>query len=78
LIVQKLLSQQLTRLKQRIQIINLQNDIALLVFHREFELNEAIKTICLPPPGMSFEGQRCFVSGWGKDKIGKKEFTRIS
>ncbi|CAO1424776.1 unnamed protein product [Diamesa serratosioi] len=31
-----------------------------------------INTICLPPPHMNFDGQRCFVSGWGTNSISKE------
>ncbi|CAO1424766.1 unnamed protein product [Diamesa serratosioi] len=31
-----------------------------------------INTICLPPPHMNFDGQRCFVSGWGKNNLIKE------
>lgn len=50
---------------------NLRNDVALLVLTSEFPMTPFINTICLPPAGMSFNGQRCWASGWGKTLFGK-------
>jgi len=30
-----------------------------------------ISPVCLPPKGYEFAGQRCFVTGWGKDAFGE-------
>jgi plasma kallikrein len=51
---------------------NKQNSIVLLVLESEFVMTAFINTICLPPKGMNFDNQRCFASGWGKDKFGSK------
>lgn len=45
-------------------------NIALLFLETPINNAEHINTICLPQPHLSFDGQRCFVSGWGKDKNG--------
>lgn len=50
---------------------NLQNDLALLILTDAFELSAFISTICLPQKGSNFDNQRCFASGWGKNKFGK-------
>jgi len=51
---------------------NLINDIALLRIDApvDFLKNPHIGPICLPPPGQDFRGQRCKVTGWGKDGFG--------
>lgn len=49
---------------------NLKNDLALLILTDAFELSAFISTICLPPKGLNFDNQRCFASGWGKNKFG--------
>ena len=37
--------------------------------------DEHIDTICLPRYGEEFEkGERCWVTGWGKDQFGKTYF----
>jgi plasma kallikrein len=51
---------------------NKQNSILLLILDNAFEMTAFINTICLPPKGMNFDNQRCFTSGWGKDKFGSK------
>lgn len=50
---------------------NTKNDIALLFLEIPFELAENVKPICLPSKSDTFNGQRCFASGWGKDKLGR-------
>ena len=47
-------------------------NIALLFLATPIENDKHINTICLPPPHMKFDGARCFVAGWGKDKFGKE------
>lgn len=51
---------------------NLMNDIALLFLQEPVEIAENVNTVCLPPNHGTFDGQRCFASGWGKDNFGKE------
>lgn len=48
---------------------NLQNDIALLFLTKPFMLAPHINTICLPQSSYEYNGEKCFASGWGKDKV---------
>lgn len=48
------------------------NDVALLYLVSPVELAENVNTACLPPQEHSFDGSRCFASGWGKDVFGKE------
>lgn len=52
---------------------NLYNDIAILKLDGfvDFQRNPHISPVCLPDVYQDFAGQRCFVSGWGKDAFGK-------
>lgn len=43
------------------------NDLALLILERPADLNVHINPICLPSANEKFDGQRCMVSGWGKE-----------
>lgn len=47
------------------------NDVILLELTEPYTLTPFINTICLPPSNTRFEGQRCFTSGWGKNKFGR-------
>ncbi|GAB6025562.1 AAEL001675-PA [Chamberlinius hualienensis] len=51
---------------------NLQNDVAILRLDRPVDLisNTHITPVCLPPRFEHFTGQRCVVTGWGKDAWG--------
>lgn len=51
---------------------NLINDLAVIRLSRpvDFIRNPHISPICLPARGQDFTGQRCWVSGWGKDGFG--------
>ncbi|GAB6027718.1 AAEL001675-PA [Chamberlinius hualienensis] len=51
---------------------NLQNDIALLRLDRPVDIisNPHIAPVCMPPRFEHFTGQRCLVTGWGKDAWG--------
>ncbi|UYV65446.1 CLIPA10 [Cordylochernes scorpioides] len=52
---------------------NLQNDVALLRLDRPVDPNlPHVAPACLPPPGTHFDGQRCHVTGWGKDGFGQQ------
>lgn len=48
------------------------NDVELLILKSEFPMTAFINTICLAPPDATFDTERCFSGGWGKDKFGKK------
>lgn len=45
------------------------NDIALLILDNEADLNKHINPICLPSTDDNFDGERCLVSGWGKENF---------
>lgn len=47
------------------------NDIALLFLVSQVQLAENVNTVCLPPYDYTFDGSRCFATGWGKDSFGK-------
>jgi len=49
---------------------NLANDFALIFLTEEFNLDFHIDTVCLPQPDESYEYNKCFATGWGKDKFG--------
>jgi len=48
----------------------LYNDVALIVLDEETKFAPNVDTVCLPPPNVNFDGQRCYASGWGKDSFG--------
>ena len=50
---------------------DLVNDIAILQVSEKFSLAPHVDTICLPPPGQTFEGSSCAATGWGKDRFGE-------
>ncbi|CAL8114936.1 unnamed protein product [Orchesella dallaii] len=50
----------------------LYNDVALLILNEDTTIAPNIDTVCLPPANVSFDGQRCFASGWGKDSFGQE------
>lgn len=49
----------------------MQNNLALLVLDRKFEMSPFVNTVCLPPQHMNFDYKRCFTTGWGKTKFGR-------
>ena len=51
---------------------NLYNDIAIIKLDGflDFQRNPHISPVCLPDSLAEFSGERCFVSGWGKDAFG--------
>lgn len=50
---------------------NLINDIALIRVDSPVDLNNPhVAPICLPDPYDNFVGQRCWVTGWGKNAFG--------
>lgn len=53
------------------------NDIALLFLETPFELAPHINTACLPLPDTTYDHQRCFANGWGKDKFDKGAYQAI-
>ena len=56
---------------------NLQNDIALLILKNEFQLSPFINTVCLPPKGLNFLNQKCYTSGWGRNKFGAEGLYQV-
>lgn len=48
---------------------NFQNDIALVLLKKPFEMTAFINTICLPPPNFNFDRKSCVSSGWGKTQF---------
>ncbi|XP_077491535.1 uncharacterized protein LOC144102117 [Amblyomma americanum] len=58
---------------------NLNNDLALIRLDSPVDLNMPhIGAACLPEPRESFEGHRCWVTGWGKDAFGNQgEYQHI-
>ncbi|KAH9379237.1 hypothetical protein HPB48_006341 [Haemaphysalis longicornis] len=58
---------------------NLNNDLALVRLDSPVDLNlPHIGAACLPEPRESFEGHRCWVTGWGKDAFGNQgEYQNI-
>ncbi|XP_017837498.1 phenoloxidase-activating factor 2 [Drosophila busckii] len=49
----------------------LYNDVALLFLETPFTLQENIQPVCLPNVGEIFDYDRCYATGWGKNKFGK-------
>ena len=49
------------------------NNIAVLFFDEEFNLDKHIDTICLPDVEPNYEESDCFVTGWGK-KTGNGDY----
>jgi len=54
--------------------VNLQNDIAVLTLDRPIDLaaNPHINPVCAAQYQSNYAGQRCWVTGWGKDAFGKE------
>lgn len=46
------------------------DNIALIFLKRQFDLDQHIYPICLPPEDYNFEGLHCVSTGWGKDEFG--------
>lgn len=51
---------------------SLYNDVALLFLEVPFSFKLNIQPICLPNKGEEFELDRCYATGWGKNKFGKE------
>eukprot|EP00088_Acartia_fossae_P001385 TRINITY_DN1053_c0_g1_i4.p1 TRINITY_DN1053_c0_g1~~TRINITY_DN1053_c0_g1_i4.p1 ORF type:complete len:565 (-),score=223.37 TRINITY_DN1053_c0_g1_i4:192-1886(-) len=49
---------------------NLANDFALIFMKEDYNLDFHVDTVCLPQPGTNFDYDKCFATGWGKDKFG--------
>ncbi|EDW64546.1 phenoloxidase-activating factor 2 [Drosophila virilis] len=47
------------------------NNVALLFLESPFNFQMNIQPICLPTLGEDFEYERCYATGWGKNKFGK-------
>lgn len=52
-------------------------DAALLLLDAPVDLGLHVGTICLPESGATFVGERCIVTGWGKDKLGECEHPSL-
>ncbi|XP_062140889.1 phenoloxidase-activating factor 2 [Drosophila sulfurigaster albostrigata] len=50
---------------------SLYNDVALLFLESPLEFKASIQPVCLPNIGEQFDLERCFATGWGKNKFGK-------
>ena len=50
---------------------NLYNDIAMIRLdgYVDYSKNPHISPVCLPDRTQEFAGQRCYVTGWGKDSF---------
>lgn len=49
------------------------NDVALIFLTNPFTITTTVGTICLPPRDFQFNNvENCYVSGWGKNKSGKR------
>ncbi|XP_013791566.1 serine proteinase stubble-like isoform X2 [Limulus polyphemus] len=55
---------------------NLWNDIAILRLRSEVSFHPHVQTVCLPSQADIFEGQMCWVTGWGKDEF-KGRFRNV-
>merc|ERR1719264_850540 len=53
---------------------NLYNDISMIKLDGriDFQSNPHISPVCLPDVFQDFSGERCWVSGWGKDALGEE------
>ena len=51
---------------------SLANDFAVLFLAQDFQLDYHIDTVCLPRPREFFVGNKCFATGWGKDRFGSQ------
>ncbi|XP_054083388.1 LOW QUALITY PROTEIN: phenoloxidase-activating factor 2-like [Zeugodacus cucurbitae] len=47
------------------------NDVALLILETPLKWEENVRPICLPESNVNFDHSRCYISGWGKDKLGE-------
>lgn len=60
------------KIHERYRPGSLFNDIALLFLDAPMDLIENVNTACLPPHDAKLDQERCFATGWGKDKFGKE------
>ncbi|KAH8249097.1 hypothetical protein KR032_005835 [Drosophila birchii] len=51
---------------------SLYNDIAVLLLESSFDLQMNIQPVCLPNVQDVFDYDRCYATGWGKNKFGKE------
>lgn len=49
----------------------LYNDIALLFLKSPVDIVQNVDVVCLPPPNVVVESEKCYATGWGKDSYGK-------
>lgn len=45
---------------------NFQNNLALIILEKEFQLSPIINIVCIPPKNTEFHQERCILSGWDK------------
>ncbi|XP_017134059.2 phenoloxidase-activating factor 2-like [Drosophila elegans] len=62
---------------ERFNYQNGANNVALLFLRSSFQLNNQIRTICLPRYQSSFVNQRCIVAGWGKTNISDPNLSAV-
>ncbi|KAH8389138.1 serine protease 44 [Drosophila serrata] len=51
---------------------SLYNDVAVLLLESSFDLQMNIQPVCLPNVQDVFDYDRCYATGWGKNKFGKE------
>ncbi|KAI8042965.1 hypothetical protein M5D96_004289 [Drosophila gunungcola] len=62
---------------ERFNYQNGANNVALLFLRSSFQLNNQIRTICLPRYQSSFVNQRCIVAGWGQTNISDPNLSAV-
>ena len=58
---------------------NLYDDIAMVRLNGyvDYQRNPHISPVCLPDRSQDFEGQRCYVTGWGKDSFQNGNYQQV-
>ena len=58
---------------------NLYNDIAMVRLNGyvDYQRDRHISPVCLPDKFHNFDGQRCYVTGWGKDSFNRGSYQEI-
>lgn len=54
---------------------SLHNDLALLVLANPIETSANVNSICIPSPGIAFDGATCVMSAWNKNRFIKNPNT---
>lgn len=59
--------------------VNLHNDVAILTLENPIDLAKTphINPACMPQPGISYAGRRCWVSGYGRDDFVNGKFQTL-